>query len=128
MFHVGTLYQTSKVKASSGWGGEMRRGLGGEVCVDERGEIRLVDEQSRPGKRCATSQRVSLILSEAVTTGGGITAVAAQSLQLCSAAHAVPTIPLLPAATAAAPSQPEINLIKVIGLELIAAGMLLATI
>lgn len=57
MLHVGALHQTSKVESSFGWGGEVRGGLGGEVGVNERGEIGLIGEQSRPS--CATSQRVA---------------------------------------------------------------------
>ena len=62
MFHVGALHQTAEVEAVPGWGGEVGGGLGGEVGVDERGEIRLVGEQSRPGGSSASPQWVSLLL------------------------------------------------------------------
>lgn len=62
MLHVGALHQTAKVKARPGRGGEVRGRLGGEVGVDERREIGLVGEESRPGGSGAAPQRVAALL------------------------------------------------------------------
>lgn len=105
MFHVGTLHQTSKVKASSGRGGQVGGGLGGEVGVNERGEIGLVNEKSRAAGCGAAPYWVELIVRQAVTTKGSVS-FGTQTLRFRSAAHAVPAIPLVPAATAAAAPQP----------------------
>lgn len=66
MLHVGALHQAPKVKPCPGRGGEVRGRLGGEVSVDERGEVRLVCEQGGPSRSRAAPQRVALVLREAI--------------------------------------------------------------
>lgn len=106
MLHVGTLHQPAEVEARPGRRGEVGRGLGGEVGVDEWREVGLVGEQSRPRGGRAPSQRVTLLFQQAVAHQGVVAGLRAQTVRLGGAAHGIPAVTLLPAAAAAAPSEP----------------------
>lgn len=107
MFHVGSLHQAPKVETFPGRRGEVARWLRGEVGVDERGEVGLVGEQGGAGGGGAASQRVALVLRQAVTTDRGVATLRTQTLRLRCSAHVVPTVTLIPATAAAAPPQTD---------------------
>lgn len=107
MLHVGSLHQAPKVKAFSGWGEAVGGRLGGEVGVDEGGEVGLVEEQRRPRRSGAPPRGAAVLLWQAVATQGAPRRLGGEQSRLGGGAEAVPAVPLLPAATAAAPPQPE---------------------